>query len=165
MEFEQNGQLYDAIVQYKKAVHLVPDIEIKVFNYLKDNGEATTNPNINIKTPDFTGTFWHFIGIQVFFRGLYISITGLEEYEQSNQNYKILISGETLPKQDVSYSPILLRDDLDCDLVSKFSLLSLQQKCLCFPENPAKVRNDERLFMLILAPPTLSWNNAVSINF
>ena len=112
VELEQNGKLYDAILQYKKAVHLVPDIEIKVFNYLKDNGEATTNPNINIKTPD--------------------------------------IVGETSPKQDVNYSPILLGDDLNCDLVSKFSLLSLQQKCLCFPENPAKDADITRLPMEVL---------------
>ena len=61
VEFEKNGKLYEAILQYKKAVHLVPDIEFKVFNFLKDHGISQTNSNININPSDFKGIccFWN----------------------------------------------------------------------------------------------------------
>ena len=42
MEYEENGKLYEAILQYKKALHLVPDIEFKVFNFLKEKGGTST---------------------------------------------------------------------------------------------------------------------------
>ena len=46
MEHEENGKLYEAVLQYKKALHLVPDIEFKVFNFLKEKG-STANVTIN----------------------------------------------------------------------------------------------------------------------
>ena len=33
VEFEQDGKLFDAILKYKKAVHLVPDIEKRAFDF------------------------------------------------------------------------------------------------------------------------------------
>ena len=44
--------LYEAILKYKKAVHLVPDIEFKVFNFLK---EKNSKPNLSITSSSFKG--------------------------------------------------------------------------------------------------------------
>ena len=47
VELEQTGKLYDAILQYKKAFHLVPDIEFKVFNLSKEkDANANSNPDL-----------------------------------------------------------------------------------------------------------------------
>lgn len=46
VEHEENGRLYEAILQYKKALHLVPDIEFKVFNFMKEKG-SNANSTIN----------------------------------------------------------------------------------------------------------------------
>ena len=35
VEHEQNGELFEAIQKYRKAVNLVPDIEFKVFEHNK----------------------------------------------------------------------------------------------------------------------------------
>ena len=52
VEHEQNGMLYEAILKYKKAVHLVPDIEYKVFNFLK---EKNTKTNVSISSSSLKG--------------------------------------------------------------------------------------------------------------
>ena len=45
VEHEENGKLYEAILHYKKALHLVPDIEFKVFNFQKEEGGNSATKN------------------------------------------------------------------------------------------------------------------------
>jgi hypothetical protein len=52
VEHEENGRLYEAILQYKKALHLVPDIEFKVFNFMKEKG---SNANSTINSSSYKG--------------------------------------------------------------------------------------------------------------
>ena len=37
MALEQDGKMFDAILKYKKAVHLVPDIEKRAFAFTQTN--------------------------------------------------------------------------------------------------------------------------------
>lgn len=50
VEFEKNGELYDAIQFYKKAVALVPDIEFKAFKYAKSNETTDDKSSVNRDT-------------------------------------------------------------------------------------------------------------------
>ena len=54
VEHEQNGKLYEAILQYKKALHLVPDIEFKVFNFLKDK---SSNTSLAVNSTSYRGSY------------------------------------------------------------------------------------------------------------
>ena len=44
VEHEQNGELYEAIQKYRKAINLVPDIEFKVFELNKRRRGAGAQP-------------------------------------------------------------------------------------------------------------------------
>jgi len=56
VQLEENGKLYDAILYYKKAVNLVPDIEKEVFQYTGRPGSSKEKSNSgkehNNKQPD-----------------------------------------------------------------------------------------------------------------
>ena len=51
MEHEQNGELFEAIQKYRKAVALVPDIEFKTFEHTKTS--KTRRPK-NVVTKEDT---------------------------------------------------------------------------------------------------------------
>ncbi len=40
VELEQDGKMFDAILKYKKAVHLVPDIEKRAFAFTQNNTKS-----------------------------------------------------------------------------------------------------------------------------
>ena len=40
VELEQDGKMFDAILKYKKAVHLVPDIEKRAFAFTQTNTKS-----------------------------------------------------------------------------------------------------------------------------
>ena len=96
VEYEQNGKLYEAVLQYKKALHLVPDIEFKVFNLMKESGASA---NLTIK---------------------------------GSQNS----SRESTSNESMNASVITKDDELHCDLLTKFSNLSIENQGICEQETP-----------------------------
>ena len=64
VEFEQDGKLFDAILKYKKAVHLVPDIEKRAFDFTSQMKQEKKDVGPNQQQQQTTGTSVE-LGIQL----------------------------------------------------------------------------------------------------
>lgn len=51
-ELERKGQVYDAMQAYRKATHLVPDIDLKYQKYYEAKSKLKTKPEIQKKQKD-----------------------------------------------------------------------------------------------------------------